>query len=123
MDPILDLHRRDTTQPSPEAFLSRFPDPFVQYLDDGPARDPRKALLLLICSNLTLRDGELAPVLREPYASLAKMPIAGDGGDFPSEPRQVAAASQKVMKSVSWLRLLTAIRTYTLPVEARRFVA
>jgi hypothetical protein len=43
MDRILDLHRQHTPQPSPATFLDRFPDSFVQYLDDGPARDPRKA--------------------------------------------------------------------------------
>ncbi len=44
MDPILSLHRREIAQPEPEAFLGYFPRAFLQYFDDTPARDPRKAL-------------------------------------------------------------------------------
>jgi len=85
----------------------------------GPIED-KKALLLLICSNLTLRDQEVAAECQEPYASLAGFELAGEVDDFPSEPRKVASASEKVMKSDHWLHLLTLIRTYTLPPIALR---
>lgn len=43
MDPILTLHRQETIQADPEAVLRHFPGAFVQYVDDSPRRDPRKA--------------------------------------------------------------------------------
>jgi len=44
MDPLLTFHRRETLQPDPAEFLDYFPQAFVQYFDDTPRRDPRKAL-------------------------------------------------------------------------------
>jgi hypothetical protein len=44
MDPLLHLHRRETVEVEPEALLGAFPQAFIQYIDDTPARDPRKAL-------------------------------------------------------------------------------
>lgn len=44
MDPLLTLHRRGIVQPDPETFLGHFPRSFIQYFDDTPSRDPRKAL-------------------------------------------------------------------------------
>jgi site-specific DNA recombinase len=96
-----------------------FTQRLVRSFAEGSAED-KKMLLLLICSNLTLTDRKVAAVLQEPYASLAELPIADGGGDFPSEPREVASASEKVLKSVRWLHLLTGIRTYTLPPIACR---
>lgn len=43
MEPILDLHRRETRQPDPITFLRHFPENHIQYFDDSSKRDPRKA--------------------------------------------------------------------------------
>lgn len=42
MDRILDRHRHETEQPTPEAILGSFPGFFIQYFDDS-GRDPSKA--------------------------------------------------------------------------------
>lgn len=44
MDPLLTFHRRETALIEPQAILDFFPQSFIQYVDDGPKRDPRKAL-------------------------------------------------------------------------------
>lgn len=92
------------------AFAQRLVPKFVK----GGIED-KKTLLLIVCSNLTLTDQKVAAVYQEPYASLAAFELAGADGDFPSEPREVATASEKVLASVTWRHLLTAIRTYQLP--------
>lgn len=44
MNSVLSLHRTDTTQLPPERFLCYFPSAFVQYFDDSPQKNPRKAV-------------------------------------------------------------------------------
>ncbi len=77
--------------------------------------DDKKTLLLLIGSNLTLSGGKVALGLRKPYDLLWNLPLAGTEPEFPIEPAQVAAASEKVLMLSSWQALLSAIRSYHLP--------
>ncbi len=88
----------------------------------GRPTEDKQAFLLMVCSNLTLRDQVVAAEYQEPYASLAGFELAGSDDEFPSEPGKVASASEDALKSVRWLHLLTAIRTYTLPPIALRQV-
>jgi len=103
-----------------EAFF-RFTQGLVRAFAEG-AVEEKKTLLMMICSNVTLTDRKVCAVLQEPYSALAELPIAGQGADFPFEPEKVAAASKEVLNSVSWLHLVTGIRTYTLPEEVAEIV-
>jgi site-specific DNA recombinase len=77
--------------------------------------EEKKEVILLICSNLTLRDGILAVVYREPYASLASLSSIADEPISEFEPLGSLPEAEKSKTYGKWLRLLDRIRTYTVP--------
>ena len=58
-----------------EHFIARTQD-FCRRFENGTF-DEKKELLYLVCSNITLKDGEVAFSYAEPFASIAKFPLAG----------------------------------------------
>lgn len=68
--------------------------------------EDKKALLLLVASNLTLKDGEVAVAYSEPYATLAKLSLAGQPVASKFEPAKTAQRSRNSVregKSISVL--------------------
>lgn len=77
--------------------------------------EDKRALLTLICQNLTLTNHKVAAEYREPYNSLSEFPLAGKEEEFLSEPEKVLTLAEKPEIAENWLGILTLIRTYTLP--------
>ena len=65
--------------------------------------EDKKALLLLICQNLTLKDQKVAAVYREPYASLSTFALAGTDEKTTSEPEKLLTVAEKPDIVTSWL--------------------
>jgi site-specific DNA recombinase len=60
-----------------EGFISTTQD-FCRCFENGTLEE-KKELFLLLCSNMTLKDGELAFSYAEPFESIAKFSLAGEG--------------------------------------------
>ena len=69
----------------------------------------------MACSNLTLRDGKVAVVYQEPYATLAGFPLADRAVGVKFEPEEARALAEKPELAHEWRALVDAVRTYRLP--------
>jgi hypothetical protein len=92
----------------------RFAQRLVRSFDRASA-DDKRALLLLACSNLTLKDGKVAAVYQEPYATLAGFSLAGRAVGVKFEPEEARALAGKPELAHEWRALVDAVRTYRLP--------
>ena len=82
------------------------------------AAEEKQSTLFMVCSKLTLRDHAVAAEFREPFASLAAFPLAGEADRPRFEPRRLRTVAEKPQIMESWLGILDAIRTYGTPVMA-----
>jgi site-specific DNA recombinase len=73
--------------------------------------EEKQAVLFLMCSKLTLKDHRIVPVFREPFASLAAFPLAGNGDEPRFEPSRLRAVAEKPEIVTSWLGILDVVRT------------
>ena len=75
----------------------------AKFLSEKTSIEDKKALLLLVCSNIILKDHEVAAEYREPYAALAGFPLIGksDLEGFEREKLLVEAEKPEIVES--WL--------------------
>ena len=76
--------------------------------------DQKRRMLVLICSSLALQDGKLTLEYKEPFASLARFPLAGV-----DEPRgfvlvRMLSEAENPEIVQNWLGIVIAIRTFPL---------
>ncbi len=76
--------------------------------------EDKRALLLFICSKLTLKDRRLEATFRAPFAAVASFPLAGQPETTQSERTKVLAAAENRNMLQSWLGILDGIRTFWL---------
>lgn len=62
--------------------------------------EQKKELMFLLCSNATIKNGSVAFSYREPFASIAKFPLAGNGR---FEPRASLSEKKKSSLFTEWL--------------------
>ena len=65
--------------------------------------EDKKALLTLICQNLTLTNNKVAAQYQEPYRSLSEFPLAGKEQEFLSEPEKSLTLAKNTKMEESWL--------------------
>ena len=90
----------------------------LRYRFEDAAIEDKRVLLLHVCSNLTLKDRNVAAEYREPYATLAGFPLAGverTGGFEPVSAQPWPKTSELMAK---WLHLVGVIRIHGAPIFA-----
>ncbi len=85
---------------------------------EDAAIDDKRILLLHVCSNLTLKDRNVAAEYREPYATLAGFPLAGVERTGGFEPVSVHAVAENSELMAKWLHLVGVIRIHGAPLFA-----
>jgi DNA invertase Pin-like site-specific DNA recombinase len=76
--------------------------------------EEKQAALFLVCSKLTLGNQLVTAEFREPFATLAAFPLAGQGGKGQFEPHGRLKQAEEPEIVESWLGILDVIRTFAL---------
>ncbi len=75
----------------------------TKFLNINTSIEDKKALLLLVCSNISIKDQQLAIEYKEPYKSLMEFPLAGEPENTKFEREKVLAVAEKPEIVEYWL--------------------
>lgn len=81
-------------------FTQRLPEMLA-----GASISGKREIMMLVCSNVILKDQEITVEYHEPFASMAKFPLAGKGRETGSEPEYWQKEAEKPELVEMWQAL------------------
>ena len=75
----------------------------TKFLNANTSIEDKKALLLLVCSNISIKDQQLAIEYKEPYKTLMEFPLAGVPENTKFEREKVLVQAEKPEIVEYWL--------------------